>query len=483
MNILNLLTKEKHVAGVEINDLFIRVTYFRPRKRTIFKKHEGITKPPKNEIVLIEESIPPNVVSNGIVVDKVTLGKILKKIWNKEKLKKSYAIVSIPEDKIYSHVFSFPKNVTEQQLELAINLAIDFQLPFKKNEVYTGWENNNVSNTSNEILISAIPKNIADDYIEVLNNVDISVLALESHIASIARSIKLNAGETTLITKKNQFSITVFSLKDGINQFSRTLPLVFVNDEEKLISEVNKIKISLESETKESIKLLSLINATVKDEYSIYPEISADPESKWFVSLGAFIRGEIAQGEDYQISLLPVGTVKAYEYQKSKTFITLVRNIIIDISIFFLITFIIAYLLIFSLSQIITNTSTNISIAPVSPELVEKESLIKKINSLTSISSSFLSSTINWSILIDEINSRTTSGIIISNFSVPSINENVSIIGLAKDRDTLNVFKKSLQESSYVTQVELPITNLEQKADIPFSLSFHIKDPSMLYYK
>ena len=32
MNILNLLTKEKHILGVEINDLVIRAAYLRPRK-------------------------------------------------------------------------------------------------------------------------------------------------------------------------------------------------------------------------------------------------------------------------------------------------------------------------------------------------------------------------------------------------------------------------------------------------------------------
>ncbi len=483
MNILNLLIKEKHVAGIEINDLVIRVTFFRPRKRAGLKIHEGVTKPPKNELILVEEQIPPNVISNGIVVDKVTLTKILKKVWIRENLRKSYAIVSIPEDKIYSHIFNFPKSVDENQLEQAINLAIDFQLPFKKNEVYTGWENNNNSNTVNEILISAIPKDIADSYIEVLNTADISVLALESHIASIARSIKLNKGETTILTKKNQYSVTIFSVKDNIVQFSRTLPLIYVKEEEKLLTEVNKIKISLESELKEEIKELPLIEAIARDEYLIYPEIATHLESKWFVSLGAFIRGEIPMGEDYQISLLPIGTVKAYEYQKTKTFITLIRTIIIDISIFFLFAFIAAYFLIFSLSQIINNTKANISISPVSPDVIEKELLIKKVNSLTSVGQTFLSNTINWSILVDEINARTISGITISSFSAQSVNDIMSIVGIAVNRDTLNKFKKSLQDSNYLSMVELPITNLEQKGDIPFSISFRVKDPIMLYYK
>jgi Tfp pilus assembly protein PilN len=99
------------------------------------------------------------------------------------------------------------------------------------------------------------------------------------------------------------------------------------------------------------------------------------------------------------------------------------------------------------------------------------------------VSQSIISTTPNWSILIDEINSRTVDGIIISNFIAPSVNDIISISGMASNRDTLNQFKKKLQDSPYLTSVEMPITNLEQKGDIPFSVTFRIKDPSMLYYK
>lgn len=483
MNILNLLTKEKHVAGIEINDLVIRIAFFRPRKGAGFKIHEGVSKLPKNELVFIEEPLPPNIISGGIVMDKDALSKIIKKVWSREKLRKNYAIVSIPEDKVYYRIFSFPKSVNEAQLEQAINLAINFQLPFKKEDVYTGWENTNSPHNTNEILISAIPKNVADSYIEVLNNTDINVLALESHIASIARSVKVNGAETTLVTKKNQESVTIFSLKNDNIQFSRTLPLAFVKEAAQLDSEVNKIKISLEAEAKEDIKVLPLTDAIVVDNYLVYPEIAKNLESKWLVSLGAFIRGEIPMGKDYQISLLPVGTVKAYEFQKTKIFILLIRNIIIYVSIFFLFAFLASYILIFSLSQIVNNTVANIAMTQATPDVEVKEALVKKVNSMTMISSSILSSTINWSILIDEIKSRTINGIIISSFNAPSINEHMSIVGIASNRDTLNQYKKSLQDSTYLSAVELPITNIEQKADIPFSISFNIKDPNILYYK
>ena len=102
---------------------------------------------------------------------------------------------------------------------------------------------------------------------------------------------------------------------------------------------------------------------------------------------------------------------------------------------------------------------------------------------MTEASRVILSTTPHWSILLEDINSRVISGILITNFSAVSIAEHMSMTGTAKDRNTLNLFKKSLQDSIYLTEVELPIKNLEQKVDIPFSISFRLNDPSMLYYK
>ena len=483
MNILDLLIKEKKLVGIEINDLVIRVAYSRPRKKI---KHVTIDEKltlPEDEIVLIEEPIQKNIIQDGLVVDHALLGKILKSIWKKEKLNKFYAIVSIPENKIYSRIFPFPKTVNSEHLKQAVELAIDFQLPFKKNDMYIGWENADMGTINNEVLISAIPKYITDSFVKAFDYADINVLVLESHIASITRSIKLNPEETTLITKRNQNSISIFSLKNNLFKFSRIIPLIFIKDDESLINEVAKTKESLESELKENIYNLYFEKASLKDSYSNYPEINSANESKWLVCIGALMRGENTKGDDNQISLLPVGTAEAYKYQKAKTFVSLMRNMIIGVSIFFFSAFILSYLFIFSLSQTINNRSVSIPPQKISSDITEKESLVKRINELTITSKAILSNTPNWSILIDEIKYRTIDGIVISSFSAPSIGEVMSITGIARSRYLLNQFKETLQKSPYLTDVVLPINNLEQKGDIPYAITFRLKDPSMLYYK
>jgi len=52
---------------------------------------------------------------------------------------------------------------------------------------------------------------------------------------------------------------------------------------------------------------------------------------------------------------------------------------------------------------------------------------------------------------------------------------------MAGDRDTLNLFRDKLKTSAILTNINLPLTNLDQKSDIPFTISFDLKNPSLLY--
>lgn len=487
MNILNLLIRKKSVAGIEISDQVIRIAYFRPRVQHDEKVHKNGISLPGRELVLVEESIPANLLDNGIVTDQALLGKVLKDIWTRSKIDANYAIVGLPEEKIYSHVFPFPKTISESGLENAVNLAIDFQLPIKRADAYTGWEKSLEPHTANEVLISAIPKTIADGYINALNYAGIKILALESQLACIARAINTKPGVATLLTKANlDGGATIFVLRDGALRFSRTLPVLLAKGPDTLASEANRIKVSLESEKKQAIEVHSLGDATFTANYLNYPELKDLPpatQSKWLIAVGAAFRGEIPEGQDSHISLLPVGTAEAYAFQKATIFIALVRNMIIGVSVFFLATFLATYFFIFYLSQAANSSNTSILTPAVSPDTLQKEARIKKVNSIIATSETILSTTPMWGILLDDINAHILNGVYISNFSASSVNDPITITGMAKDRNTLNQFKKSLQTSTYLTAVELPIANIELKGNVPFSISFRLRDPNMLYNK
>lgn len=479
MNLLNLLTKEKRVAGIEISDSVVRIVFFRPNEKIKDKSTKETAV--YEDLILIEEPIASNIIADGVVIDIDLLAETLKVIWKNANLGTNYAIVAIPDDKIYSRIFSFPKSVTEERLTEAMRLAISFQLPIKTEDAYLDWERTHGTTTTNEILLSTIPRDVAEGYVQALDKAGIKTLALESHIASIARAVKLSQGETTIFSKKTPDGATVFALRDGILRFSRTFPSRFVPENE-LRNEINKIKEAITSGTKEEIKEQELVNAEVRAEYAERKEITA-PKSKWLVALGAAIRSKIPDGKDNLISLLPVGTEEAYSYQRATTFIVLMRNLVISVSIFFVSAYLVTYISMLSMLQKGTERVTTLSASAIPPELAEKEKLINDVNTITETGSAFLSQMPMWSIVITELVTRTPDGITISTFSAPNLTEKFSIAGNAKNREMLNNYKKVLQVSPMLSNIELPLTNLDMEENIPFSVSFRLKNPNELYFK
>lgn len=486
MNLFNLLTKEKHVAGIEIDDSVVRVAFLSREQKgwqSYFHTKQDFIDP-KQKLIILEELLPKNVVVEGVVIDHTLLAKTIRGIWLKAKLKTNYAIVAIPDDQIYLRIFSFPKSVDKLRLKEAMNLGVSFQLPMKFEDVYFDWERISSTEPVNEVLLSAIPKTVANGYIDALNLAGIKPIALESHLASIARAVQTESKDATIFTKKTDDDATIFILKERTVRFSRAVPTRFVS-KVKFANEVKKIKLAFESEMPKDAKAMSVIDiddAKIQDEYANFEEL-VEPKTKWLVALGAAIRGSIPEGDDNMISLLPIKTEEMYAYQKASTFITLISNMIISVSIFFVLAFLSIYFLMLSLSQTINRSLANNSSSVASSEILLKESSINNINLLTSTAKEILSETPMWSILLEELQSRTIPGIIISTLNVPSLSGDISISGIAKDRITLNQFKKTLQDSQMFSNVVLPINNLEQKENLTFSISMHIKDTSKLYYK
>ncbi len=482
MNIFNLLVKEKQVAGIEIDETVIRIAFFRRKKSESF--HDRALTDDEKELVLIEESIPAGLIQEGVVLNPQALGRVLELVWAKAKLGTNYAIVAIPDDKIYSRIFTFPRVLDEERINEAMSLATSFQLPFNQDDIYSDWETIGKTDTSTEVLFSAIPKEVTRGFVTALSLAGIKPLALESHVDSIARAIVTEPGVPVLYTKETEDDSSIFIVKDGYIRFSRAVPTRFV-PKNKFKDEVQKVKTSTEAQEELSagaLEVRTLAAAKLKEDYTQYKKLSANT-STWLVALGTAIRATLPEGTDALISLLPVKTEEAYAYQKAVTFIILIRNMTIGVAFFFTLSFFTMYFVMLSLSQTANRSIASLSAAPISTELLNHEAVVKDVNELTTTAKTILSETPVWSLFLEELSVRLIPGITITSLSAPSLTGEIYISGAASDRNTLNQFKKTLQESPVFSDVVLPITNLEQKEKIAFSITFKIKDVSALYYK
>jgi Tfp pilus assembly protein PilN len=81
---------------------------------------------------------------------------------------------------------------------------------------------------------------------------------------------------------------------------------------------------------------------------------------------------------------------------------------------------------------------------------------------------------IYWSRLLEKLSASLLDGIVIN--SMETKNYQISLVGKAKDRDTLIAFKDKLYQDGCFTSVNLPLSNLSSKIDINFQMDLTIKD-------
>ena len=145
-DILKLFTRDEPIAGVEINDDFIRLALLDIKSNESDKKlGKKLEKPEKNiQVIEIkalgEKSLKEGVIINGELKDKASFVGALNNLLGEIKPRIRYAIISLPSNNVYSRIYSFPKTVSSEKIEDAMKLSIGFQLPNKTEDIYLDWE-------------------------------------------------------------------------------------------------------------------------------------------------------------------------------------------------------------------------------------------------------------------------------------------------------------------------------------------------------
>jgi len=278
-----------------------------------------------------------------------------------------------------------------------------------------------------------------------------------------------------LIVKKDKNSAALFVIQNHNVIFCRTIPFSFVKESE-VDRETKGITNFYEAENKIISHILDINDLKIPAfEKTTFKDI--EHSGRWLICLGAALRGIIPRDKDTLISLMPISTQEAYEHQKAVTFSEFLANLATGLSVFFIISFALSWVLITTIQE---NTNKQFDVLkniPLPPEAATLEAKAKQINNLVTIESKYIKEMPRWSNLIQEIKSRTNDSIIINSLSMPAIDTTIVIAGVAKTRAGLNDFKNSLDASPYLTNIKLPLTNIAQKDNIPFTISFNLKEP------
>jgi len=458
---MRLITREEPIGGLEISTSRIRICLATKTKKGA-------------ELVQIEEPLPPGAIVDGVIRQseqvQEALARGLKKVSDT-----SYFVVSIPPVGVYTRVLSYPSSISGERLDEAVRLAISFQLPFEQKDANVDYEVLSDGEGS-AVLVGAAPHTLIDTYIAVLQAAGIKAVAVESHVLSLRRAVSV--AHPFLVQIPYSDFTTVAMLEGAIVRFARTIPHSRFAGADALKEEVRKLKDYCTTEFSADLKEVPLSSLTPQ---APYDTLLPAPQSDWLIALGALIRGQLPQGSDTLVSLLPVGTEQAYTYQKAVAFAGFTSKLVIGVAAFFVLAYAGTWALAQSLKVQAAQNTVTLSTSADSSAILAQEQEAQMFNDLLEVTGGLVRQMPVWSTFIETLRSRVTDGITITGLSADVPENGLQMTGAAKTRAQLNAFRKSLQETPGIAEVVIPLANLELKENIPFVATLKLAEPQNLY--
>jgi len=157
-----------------------------------------------------EKKLPRDVFDNFEIIQpekfKETFAMAMESATGKINGKK--AVISIPENKVFTRVISIPE-ISPSKATEAVKWETESNIPISINEVYYDWQIIRKNNKKMDVLVVATPKKIIDNYLLIMDKLGIEVVACEAESIATGRSV---------IEKKNLDFVLVVDM--GLNSTS-----------------------------------------------------------------------------------------------------------------------------------------------------------------------------------------------------------------------------------------------------------------------
>lgn len=490
MDILNLLIPKVKINGIEISDDKIRMIY--------------LDKDAYGKVFLAGSSevcLEAGTIAFGVVEDKDKLRNafdILKKDFKPPRSFSRFAIVTVSQNGIYSEVMDFPKELDNDQLLEAISLNAESRLPVKLAECYLDWQAIDIVGDKKIVLVSLIPKKIADDYINILKEKGFELVALEPYALSIARSVAIpedpviflhltREGMTSIIYNKKAPYLSQFEFWKEATQGKSIKNIK--GTREMMKSKINKLRSYFESQYGIKVKK-ALIMSDVFDVSSVMKDIIDDdmgvsemetidsfiPDKDWAPVAGAAMRSFIPRSEDTVISLLPVGTEGLYEKQREISFVKSIMVSLSAVSFFYVVAFLAAFFFISFLDENINAQLEAKSKIPLPQQYAQIESDTKELNNyFADLARIYPKGGIDYAAWLKSINKFGIQGISFTRISFNGALGEITVSGVAATRENLTTLKTQLAGSGLFKDMKFSVQNIAQKNNLPFNVKLYPK--------
>lgn len=171
-------------------------------------------------------TIPPSVIREGEIVQednlKLALTNLLKTA-NPRPIESKNIAVIFPSSKVFSHIFTFPANLNEEDVKKSLPYEAETVIPYSINDVYWDFttlykENPKLQHASQQVMFVAIIKETADKYVDLLRSLDLVPSLLGVDVESLQYGIRQQADPTkpSLIIDIGTLATNYLILQNGI---------------------------------------------------------------------------------------------------------------------------------------------------------------------------------------------------------------------------------------------------------------------------
>jgi len=175
-------------------------------------------------------------IQNGVLTKPDVIAKATKDLLRHGlvgKITTKRVAMAIPSYRAYSRSMQLPR-LKEKELLEAVHLEAERYIPVPLNDLYLDFTITGESDTTYELLVVAVPKNIVDSYMKLAELVDLEPVLIEPTMASDARLFAQdkNSDVTSVIIDFGSMSADI-SIFDKTTLVTGTVPaggLVFTNN-------------------------------------------------------------------------------------------------------------------------------------------------------------------------------------------------------------------------------------------------------------
>ncbi len=199
-------------AGLSISDNAVRSIKFGEKGSHLYVEKFG------------KKALAPGVITSGEVNNKDELINAIESI--KKELGLDYVKVSLPEEKGYLFTAKIPM-VPENEVRGTIEAKMEENVPISPAELIFNYKiTPNPEKERLDIVVSALPINVVDMYVEVIEKSGLKMISLEIESQAVARAlVKPNDKETLLIVHFGMGKVSLYVVSERVVHFTSTVPL------------------------------------------------------------------------------------------------------------------------------------------------------------------------------------------------------------------------------------------------------------------